>query len=273
MLKITESLTSRQNPKIKNLIRLQKHSERLEQDVFLVEGVKEIEKAVISGYEFESVYFTPAIIKPDAVKELLGKSVPEQVYEVNNSIFNKIAYRETSGGIVVLARPKLHDLNLLSSSLSENPLLLVIEGVEKPGNIGAIYRTADAAGVDGIILCDSKPDLYNPNIIRASLGCVFTKPTAITSSHNAIEWLKKKKINIYSTYLHKAVPYTTLDFTQSSAIVMGTEATGISDAWLNASDTNIIIPMSGSADSMNVSTSAAVIIFEARRQRNLQNLL
>ena len=256
-MKITESLTSRQNPKIKNLIRLQKHSVRQEQGVFLLEGIKEIEKAVIAGYEFESAFFNPLLIKPDELKDFLGSGLPELIYEVNESVFSKIAYRETSGGVIVLARPKLHDFNLLSSSFSKNPLLLVIEGVEKPGNIGAIYRTADAAGVDGIILCDSKTDLYNPNVIRASLGCVFTKPTAITSSHNAIEWLKKKKINIYSTYLHKAVPYTTVDFTQPSAIVMGTEATGISDAWLNASDSNIIIP----------------IIFEARRQRNLTNSL
>ena len=161
MLKITEFLTSRQNPKIKNLIRLHKHNERLEQGVFLIEGIKEIEKAVISGYTFKSVYFAPTIIKLEKLEELLGENIPEHIYEVSEEIYGKIAYREMSGGVIVLALPKLHELNLLTSSLNENPLFLVIEGVEKPGNIGAIFRTADAAGIDGIMLCDSKTDLYN----------------------------------------------------------------------------------------------------------------
>ncbi len=267
MIQITDTLTSRQNQKVKALLQLQKHSERLKQDIFIIEGIKEIEKAIGAGYQFEAVFFTPQLIEADNIETLFGGNLPKQIYQVSEDVYSKIAYRENSGGVVVLAKPKLHELNLLTSNLSGNPLLLVIDGVEKPGNIGAIYRTADAAGIDGIILCDPKTDLYNPNVIRASLGCVFTVPTALSESSRAIVWLKHQKINIYPTYLQEAVSYHTVDFTKPSAIVMGTEATGISRVWLDSSGTHIIIPMRGIADSMNVSASAAVIIFEARRQR------
>lgn len=269
MIRITEILTSRQNPKVKALLQLQKHSQRLDQELFVIEGIKEIEKAVLSRYQFEAIFFTPQLIEPVAIVKLFGDSIPGKIYQVNDNVFGKIAYRENSGGIIVLAKPQKHGLDILSAKLSELPLILVIEGVEKPGNIGAIYRTADAAGIDGIILCDSKTDLYNPNIIRSSLGCVFTVPTALTNSKHTINWLKDRKINIHATCFEQAVPYHTIDFTQSSAIVMGTEATGISRLWFDASDTHIIIPMKGKADSMNVSVSAAVIIFEACRQRKL----
>jgi len=260
-----ELLTSRQNPKIKNLILLQKHSERQEQNLFILEGIKEIEKAIDANYQFESVFFYPKIIDKFELSSLFKNKLPKLVYEVNADVYEKIAYRENSGGLVVLARPKPHSIDLIK--ISETPLLLVIESVEKPGNLGAIYRTADAAGIDAVVICDPKTDLYNPNAIRASLGCVFTVPTVLTSSTEAIDWLKAKKVKIFCTYLKASVPYHTIDYTKSSAIVMGTEATGISQIWTEASDANIIIPMRGAADSMNVSTSAAVLVFEACRQR------
>ncbi len=260
-----ELLTSRQNPKIKNLALLQKHSERLEQNLFILEGIKEIEKAIDTGYQFESVFFYPKIIDKFELASLFKNSLLKQVYEVNADVYEKIAYRENSGGIVALVRPKPHSIDLIR--LPAKPLVLVIESVEKPGNLGAIYRTADAAGIDAIVICDPKTDLYNPNAIRASLGCVFTVPTVLSTSLEAIEWLKERKIQIFCTYLKASVPYHSIDYTGSSAIVMGTESTGISQIWTEASDANIIIPMRGAADSMNVSTSAAVLIFEACRQR------
>jgi RNA methyltransferase, TrmH family len=263
-----ETITSRQNPKIKNLILLQKHSERQQQNLFTLEGIKEIEKAVDTGYQFDSVFFFPKLIDKMELSSLFYNKLPKQVYEVNADVYEKIAYRENSGGIVALAKPKQHTIDLLK--LSENPLLLVIESVEKPGNLGAIYRTADAAGIDAIIICDPKTDLYNPNAIRASLGCVFTVPTALTTSLEAIQWLKKQNIQIFCTYLKASVPYHTIDYTKPSAIVMGTEATGISKIWVDAADANIIIPMRGAADSMNVSTSTAVMVFEACRQRGFK---
>jgi len=263
---INDTITSRQNPKIKNVLSLHKYSERIRQNIILIEGIKEIEKAIKADYKFETVFFNPGLIVPEKITKLFGLQLPKQLIEVNEHVFNKISYRENSGGLIVLAKAKSYEIQSLT--LSENPLLLVIEGVEKPGNLGAIYRTAEAAGIDGIILCDSRTDLYNPNAIRASLGCVFTVPTTITTSTDAIEWLKDRGIRIFCTYLKAAVPYHSIDFTKPSAIVMGTETTGISKVWLDTSDTNIIIPMQGTADSMNVSASAAVIIFEACRQRN-----
>ncbi len=162
-------------------------------------------------------------------------------------------------------------LNQLAQiKLSAQPLVLVIESVEKPGNLGALLRTADAAGIDAVICCDTQTDFYNPNVIRSSIGSVFTNQIATATSEETIEWLKKNNIKIFCTYLEAAKPYNEIDFTQSSAIVMGTEATGISDLWVKNADANIIIPMKGKIDSMNVSTAAAVVIFEACRQRGFK---
>jgi TrmH family RNA methyltransferase len=162
---------------------------------------------------------------------------------------------------------KPHGLNHVA--LSKNPLVLVLEAVEKPGNLGAILRTADAAGIDAVICCDPQTDFYNPNVIRSSLGCVFTKQVATATSEETIDWLKKNHLAIYCTYLQSSRLYTDIDFTKPCAIVMGTEATGLSDLWIKNSDANIIVPMHGKIDSMNVSTAAAVVVFEARRQRSI----
>ncbi|MDX9848782.1 MAG: RNA methyltransferase [Tenuifilaceae bacterium] len=261
-----ELITSRQNPRIKNLVHLQKSSERRKQGLFTVEGIKEIEKVVASGYQLHSVFYCPDIIFPSQVDDLFGANLPREVFEVSRDVYNRIAYREDSGGVVALACPREHNLQDLNPD--SNPLILVIEGVEKPGNIGAIYRTADAAGISAIILCDSATDLYNPNTIRASLGCVFTIPTAICTSQEAIKWLKGNSIQIMASYLKAATPYHKADYKKPTAIVMGTEATGITKLWVNAADANIIIPMRGAADSMNVSTATAVLVFEACRQRD-----
>jgi RNA methyltransferase, TrmH family len=263
-----EKISSKQNPGIKNLLHLQKHSERESQALFIIEGIKEIEKAILSSYTIDSLYYCPEIAESEKVAQLFKSKIPKLVFEISREIFNKIAYRQDSGGILVLAKPKIHNFENLKPD--ENPLILVIEGIEKPGNIGAIYRTADAAGISGIVICDGGTDIYNPNAIRASLGCIFTIPTVVCSSLSAIEWLRNHKIQILTSYLKAAVPYYKVDYTKPSAIVMGTEATGISDIWVKASDTNIIIPMKGIADSMNVSTATAVLVFEACRQREFK---
>lgn len=265
MISNSERISSRNNPKIKNIVQLQKHSERQNQGVFIVEGLKEIEKAIWAGYQFSAVFFLPKLIEFESVKRFFGKALPSSIYEITADVYEKIAYRENTGGIVTLAKSKTHGLN--NHKVGLNPFYLVIEGVEKPGTLGAIYRTADAAGVDAIIICGSGTDIYNPNAIRASLGCVFTVPTILTNTGEAIGFLKQNKVQVFCTYLNASMPYHSVDFTRPSAIVMGTEATGISELWIEAADANIIIPMRGAADSMNVSTSAAVLIFEVRRQR------
>jgi TrmH family RNA methyltransferase len=165
----------------------------------------------------------------------------------------------------MVAKQKTHSLD--SIRLSANPLVLVLESVEKPGNLGGILRTADAAGLDAVIICDPKTDFYNPNVIRSSVGCIFTNQVATATSEEALSWLKKNNIVPYSTYLKASRPYHTVDYTKPCAIVMGTEATGLSNVWTTEDQNPIIIPMHGRIDSMNVSTAAAVIVFEARRQR------
>lgn len=260
-------ITSVQNPRIKNFAHLQKAKERKEQNVFVVEGLKEYKQAIRHKYQFASIFVCFDLISEAHFKAIsAGINHDVEVYPVSKDVFDKIAYREGSGGIIALARPKSHGLSDLI--LKSNPLLLILEAVEKPGNLGAILRTADAAGVDAVIVCDPQTDIYNPNVVRSSIGCLFSVPMAVCHSDEAIAWLKSQNIAIYSTYLKAAVAYTDVDFKRASAIVMGTEADGITDLWVNASTQNIIIPMQGSADSMNVSTATAVVVFEACRQRN-----
>jgi TrmH family RNA methyltransferase len=166
---------------------------------------------------------------------------------------------------LAVAEQKVHEITNIK--LSASPLVLILESVEKPGNLGAILRTADAAGIDAVIICDPLTDFYNPNVIRSSIGCVFTTQIASATSEDTIQWLKKNGISIYCTYLKASKQYHLVDYKIPSAIVMGTESTGLSDLWVERSDANIIIPMHGKIDSMNVSTAAAVVVFEAKRQR------
>jgi TrmH family RNA methyltransferase len=262
---IHELITSINNKRIKNIIQLQKSRERKNQEIFVIEGIKEILKAIKYNYEFQTIFYCKEIAIVKNLNEIFSKNANSEIVEVSKAVYEKIAYRENSGGVVALAKPKNHKLEDIH--LSDNPLVLVIERVEKPGNLGAILRTADAAGIEAVIVCDNQTDIYNPNVIRASLGCVFTVPIVVTESKFAISWLKANKINIYSTHLDAAIPYNSVDFTKKTAIVFGAESVGISDLWTKNSTKNIIIQMKGEADSLNVSTSSAIIIFEAVRQR------
>jgi TrmH family RNA methyltransferase len=263
-----KKITSLQNPFVKQVVLWQEKSKERKKDGFVViEGIKEIQKAVSADYEIYTVIFCPEKMAESQILEILPihKISMTEWIEVNQEVFAKIAYREDIENFVVISRPKSHALS--DVKLSSNPLLIVLESVEKPGNLGAILRTADAAGVDALLVCDPQTDIYNPNIIRSSIGCVFSKQIGVCSSEEAIEWLKNQGIKIFCTALTAAKFYHETDFTQASAIVLGTEAFGLTQKWLNASDANVIIPMSGQADSLNVSTSCAIVTFEAKRQR------
>ncbi|WP_254168571.1 TrmH family RNA methyltransferase [Chryseosolibacter histidini] len=260
------TITSTQNPKIKNLLALEKPRERRKQCLFVIEGKKEIGMALQAGYKIGNLFFCEELISRQEL-EALGTS-DKLLVPVSKEVFDKIAVRENSGGVLAVAEQKTHRLEEVT--LSANPLLLILESVEKPGNLGAILRTADASGVDAVIICDTQTDFYNPNVIRSSIGCIFTTRTASASSEDTIAWLRKRNISIYCTYLKASQPYHLIDFRKPAAIVMGTESTGLSDTWVRASDANIIIPMQGVIDSMNVSTAAAVVVFEARRQRGFK---
>jgi TrmH family RNA methyltransferase len=262
-MKSGDLISSTQNPKIKGLLALEKPRERRRQQLFRIEGKKEIGLALEAGYKIGNIFFCEDIV---SMRELKSLGLAEKFHaRVTKEVFDKIAVRENSGGVIAVAEMKVHSLDQIS--LSKNPLLLILEGVEKPGNLGAILRTADAAGVDAVIICDPQTDFYNPNVIRSSIGCIFTKQVAATSSEDTLQWLKKNNIAILCTYLEASKPYHTIDYTTPSAIVMGTESTGLTEIWTKNANANIIIPMQGKIDSMNVSTAAAVVVFEARRQR------
>ena len=259
-------ITSPKNPGIRDLIDLQKPRHRKESGLIIIEGLREAEMAVSSGVEIRSVFFCRELIQDiNSLPFNLNQNAGYEITEVSKEVFAKIAYRENSSGFVLTAtRPgrRLQDIRL-----SKIPLVIVLENVEKPGNLGAVLRTADAAGVDAVLVCDSQTDLYNPNVIRSSLGCIFSVPVATCSSGEAKQWMDEKGIKAYVTSLEAPKEYTDCDFNNAAAIVMGAEDKGVSDFWKNNSYQNIIIPMTGRVDSMNISVSTAIIIFEALRQR------
>ncbi|MFM7328567.1 MAG: TrmH family RNA methyltransferase [Bacteroidota bacterium] len=257
------AITSTQNVRIKEIGSLEKARERKEHGVFVIEGVREITLAATAGYRIQTL-----VVCEDLFPEWKGHpaaAIAGSILTVTHEVFSRLAVREDSGGMIAVAAMKPHTLAQLRPGPA--PLLLVLESVEKPGNLGAILRTADAARVDAVIVCDPQTDLYNPNAIRSGIGCLFTVPVAVATSAEAITWLKQNNIRIWATHLEGAVPYHTVDYLQPSAIVMGTEATGLSTQWVAAANAAIIIPMRGKIDSMNVSTAAAVVVFEAMRQR------
>jgi RNA methyltransferase, TrmH family len=259
-------ITSVQNPRVKKLLELQEKSRaRRNDNMFVIEGPREIRLALAGGYRIESLYFCPQLITTREAEQAIEEAGNAEQIEMSLPVFEKLAYRKTTGGLLAVALMK--PLGLQDLKLSRNPLILVCEGVEKPGNLGALLRTADAARLDALIVCDPKADFYNANVIRSSVGCVFTQPVAAASSQETIAWLRQHKIKLYATALTASVRYDTVDFTGPSALIMGTEATGLTQEWLSASDQNVIIPMRGVIDSMNVSAAAAVVVFEAARQR------
>ncbi len=260
-----ERITSLQNNRIKNIVKLSKAKERKTQNLFILEGARELMLAQSAGYAVDSVFICPELFGKTDYPQVLDTILDNLKFEVSEQVFEKIAYREGSDGLITLAKPKSHTLSDLK--LNSNPFIIILEAVEKPGNLGAILRSADAAQVDAVIVCDPLTDIYNPNAIRSSVGCIFTVPTAICSSEEARVWLKENNIKSYAAELKASNWYHEEDYTQPSAIVMGTEADGLTDFWLNHADRRIKIPMRGKIDSLNVSVSTAVITFEAMRQR------
>jgi len=263
---MTKKITSLQNPLVKHWLLLQEKSrERRKTGLFMAEGQREISLAVQSGYRIKQLIFCEKIILENEILPLAKQSA--EVYEVSKAIYQKLAYRKTTEGVLALLFAKEHTLDQLRLK-TENPLILVAEAPEKPGNIGALLRTADAVGLDAFIIANPKTDLYNPNIIRSSVGGVFTNQIAVGTTEEILEFLKSKNIAIYGAALQAAVEYTAVDFTKPSAIVVGTEDEGLSVAWLKNTTQNIKITMEGKIDSMNVSVAAGILVFEARRQRN-----
>lgn len=263
-----KSITSPQNTFVKECFQLKEKSRKRRQSgTFLIEGVREITLALMGEYELNTLLVLEDKIETIDLQKLISSLHPStEIITISFEVYKKLALRESTEGAIAIAKSKQHDLSAIQFK-SDKPLILVAEAPEKPGNIGALLRTADAANVDAVFIANPKTDLYNGNIIRSSVGCVFTTQVGMGSTSEIIAFLKEQNINIYGAALTASVEYTTIDFTESSAIVVGTEATGLSDEWLNNTTQNIIIPMRGAIDSMNVSVSAAIITFEAVRQR------
>lgn len=267
-------IQSAQNPKVKEILRLKEKSRaRTQAQKFIIEGLRELELALESQYEILEFYYVPQIISRTTLSGLLEKIALQKtaVHPVvlANAAFEKVAQRSTTEGIIAVAATKSHELSTLKSS-TKNPLYLVAEAPEKPGNIGALLRTADAAKLDAVIIANPKTDLYNPNVIRSSVGGVFTVPVAMGTTEEVLDFLQAAQANVYAAALQASKPHTQVSYTQTTAIVVGTEATGLEAIWLERANQNIRIPMRGKIDSMNVSVAAGILVFEAIRQREIQ---
>ena len=254
------------NKKILKLRKLYKSRERKTAGVFLVEGVKEVSRGINSGFQLDSIYFCKDIFKDD-IQEFLNDNYEQvQIFELEKAVYEKVAYRDNTEGIIGLFKKKIFTFDNPDFS-KDDKLFLVLESIEKPGNLGAILRTADAAGVDAIILTASKVDQYHPNVIRSSIGAAFTVPVIVASNKETLEWLKKNKIKIYSAALPTYKNIYEIDLKGNVAMVFGTESEGLSEFWLKNSTECYTIPMKGIVDSLNVSVSVAISVFEATRQR------
>jgi len=262
----TEVITSAQNAKIKLLMELQEKSRsRREHGLFVVEGRRELGHCLKAGFEISTVFICPEILSEGSGFEgLLPSDV--RVIEIPKALYEKVAYRGGTEGII--AEVKWKELKLGELKRGDNPLVIILEGVEKPGNLGAVLRSADAAGADAVLLCDPLTDCYNPNLIRASIGAIFTRKVVCCTSEEAIAWLHDNDIKLYTAQLQDSEWYYDTDMRGATAIAIGTEATGLTDIWRQNADAHIKIPMLGELDSLNASVSAAILLFEAVRQRS-----
>lgn len=246
----------------------EKSKARRELGLFVVEGRRELEHCLASGFEADSLFICRDILSDsefeDIIAMLRGENV--KIFGLPTALYDKVAYRGGTEGIIAEIRTKERTLDSLK--LGDNPLIAILESVEKPGNLGAVLRSADAAGADAVIICDPLTDLYNPNLIRASIGGIFSVQVVTASSQDTIRFLKERNIKIYTAQLQDSAWYYDTDMKNGTAIVMGTEATGLTDIWRKAADAHIKIPMLGRLDSLNVSVSASILLFEAVRQRH-----
>ena len=266
---IDNVITSVRNPRVKFVLELQqKSSERRKSGLFVVEGRREILHCLHAGFTADTLFVCSSLILERGQaewREICDLSETAQILEVSPEVYDKMAYRGGTEGVMAVMKSRY--LRLMDLQLRNNPLIIVLERVEKPGNLGAVLRSADAAAADAVMVCDPLTDLYNPNLIRSSIGAVFTVPCVACTSEACIEFLKKRSVRILTDQLQDSKPYYDTDMRVGTAIVMGTESTGLTQIWRDAADAHIRIPMQGQLDSLNVSVSAAILLFEAVRQR------
>lgn len=260
-------ITSTSNQRIKDVAKLRDRRQREKQRRFVIDGVRELARAISGGIELSEVFVCESLCHTDDARETLNQLVSTDVtrWDVTPQVFAKLAFGERAEGVLAIAPTPTRELAQLK--LPENPLIAVLEGVEKPGNLGAVLRSADAAGVSALIVADGRTDLFNPNVIRASLGTIFTVPLAAATSEETAVWLRDRKIACYAARVDGATLYSDVAWQHPSAIILGSEAAGVSSRWQASDVLAIRLPMRGIADSLNVSAAAAVLFYEALRQR------
>ncbi|CAL2075415.1 RNA methyltransferase [Tenacibaculum sp. 190524A02b] len=261
-------ISSTQNSLIKDLLKLQEKSrERKKKGLFLVEGQREITLVQKGGYTIDTLLFVEDFFNKERLQELHISNA--NCIQITKEVYQKLAYRDSTEGVIAVVKTKEFYIDSIQFT-NTKPLVLVLEGIEKPGNIGAMLRTADAAKLDAVLIANPKTDMYNPNIIRSSVGCLFTNQIAVGTSDEICNFLLENNINIYSATLQNSNAYHKNDYTKATALVVGTEATGLTQLWRDQATQNINIPMQGEIDSMNVSVAAAILTFEAKRQRGFE---
>ena len=262
-------ITSQSNLKIKEALDLRDGSARKKKRLFLIEGLKELELALTCGVIINTLYFCPEFFstnkEPDFIEACRRKNAG--IIELGQKAYLKIAFGNRHEGLIAVGR--FADLSLAALKLKERPLIMVVEAIEKPGNLGAMLRTADACGVDAFILASPLTDIYNPNVVRSSLGAVFSVKIAQAKSEEVVSWLKDNKIKIICAAVDSKEKYTGFDYRLPCAVVLGSEEKGLSDIWLESADKRLKIPMKGKVDSLNVSVACGAFLFEALRQRSV----
>lgn len=264
-------LTSLQNPRVKEVVLLMKRPNRDEQQLVLVEGFREVKRALDNGIRPAALYYCPALFMGGNEGALVERSgdAGAELFECTEPVFRKMAYRDRPEGLLAVAPQVRRTLDELA--LPDNPLLVVAESIEKPGNLGSIIRSADAAGVHAVLVCDRCTDLWNPNVVRASIGTVFALPIVEAATADALPWLKARGIRVLAATPHAQQAYAEADMKQPTAIVVGAEQFGLSSRWMNEADVQVRIPMLGQVDSLNVANATTILLYEAARQRGFGN--
>ena len=262
-------ISSLQNPRVKAVVSLRNRHARDRRQKMLIEGFRELSRALYNDYPVDDLFFCREMFQGENEDQLIDslRSRGTTTAETTAAVFRKMAYRDRPEGLVGIA-PQRHCRLPDLPSTTEPPLLLVAEAIEKPGNLGTMLRSADAAGATALVLCDQCTDLFNPNVVRASIGTLFSVPVAEAETEEAVDWMRQREIRILAASPHAELVYTDADMTGPIAIVAGTEQYGLSEAWLRAASLQVRIPMRGQADSLNVATAAALLLYEAVRQRN-----
>jgi TrmH family RNA methyltransferase len=262
-------LTSLQNPKVKDLISLRDRRDREQKQLFIIEGYRELLRAVDAGWKIKELFICPELFLGSNEQALIERLLKTGalIYQCDEKVFRKISYRDRPDGLVAVAPQIHHTLQDLSGKLKQNPFLIVAEAIEKPGNLGTILRTSDAVSLDALILADRCTDIYNPNVVRASVGTLFTVPVIEASGKETLEWLKANGIAILAATPSATLEFTEVDMTKPLAIAVGTEQLGLSPLWMENADIQVKIPMHGVADSLNVAMATTLLLYEAIRQR------